>query len=106
MVLYTDPEMTATQSNTVAANNRRSFLRKLIASPPRGANHWAAKPSIANLPAANLPTQGPPRSTPPVDPVPNRAREHSPHSPPANGKAGSRRIHRVNCARLDTDRPK
>src|SRR5260370_3716850 len=104
MVLYTNAEMTATQSKTVAANNKRSFLRKLIAGPPLAANQ------LANLPAADQPAQDrprsvPPGSTPPTDPAPSRARVHSPHSPPANGRAGSRRIHRPNRARLDTDRP-
>src|SRR6266481_1523654 len=108
MVLYTDADMTATQSNTVAANSRRSFLRKLIASQPRRANHWGARHWVVNLWVANLwianllfadqragyqptkdqPAKAPPRSSPPVDPVPSRARVHLPHSPPANGKAG------------------
>src|ERR1700686_3909060 len=88
IVLYTDAEMTATQSNTVAANNSRSFLRKLIASPPRGVHHRGANLRAANLPTKDQPAIVPPRSNPPVGPVPRRARGHSPHSPPANGKAG------------------
>src|SRR5258706_8771952 len=87
MVLYTDAEMTATQSNTVAPNSRRSFLRKLIADRPRAANHWMAN-LRANPPAKGRLTNVPSRSTLQVDPVPTRARVHSPHSPPANGKAG------------------
>src|SRR6266852_4539359 len=98
MVLYTDAEMTATQSNTVAANKRRSFLRKLIASWPRAAHHWGANLRGANLPFADQrarhqptkdqPAKAPRRSTPPVDPVPSRARGHSPQLPPADGRAG------------------
>src|SRR6266481_4610888 len=105
MVLYTDAEITATQSNTVAANKRRSFLRKLIASWPRGAHRWRANLRGANLLVANQPcadrrakhqpTKDQPVKarlppTPPVDPVPSRARGDSRRSQPANGKAGSR----------------
>src|SRR5882762_500526 len=86
MVLYTEADMTATQNSTVAANNRRSFLRKLIASRPRGAHHWVVNLWVANLlfadqharyqPTKDQPAKAPPRSTPPVDPVPSRARGH------------------------------
>src|ERR1700691_1397528 len=43
MVLYTDAEITATQSKTVTANNRRSFLRKLIVSRPHGVGQGKLK---------------------------------------------------------------
>src|SRR5208283_4615021 len=98
MVPYTDAEMTATHSSTVAANNRRSFLRKLIASPPRAGDHRGADRPVADPPSADRPMKDSPtkdhptkprlRSIAPVDPAPSRARARSLHSPPADGKAG------------------
>src|SRR5580658_2431216 len=110
MVLYTDAEMTATHSNTVAANRKRSFWRKLIAEPPEDAHRSIASRSIANQsivnqPAKHQPGKVPTRSNPPVVPFPDRARAHSPHSRWANEKAGSPRNHRASRARLDRDRP-
>src|SRR5208283_4576229 len=101
MVPYTDAEMTATHSSTVAANNRRSFLRKLIASPPRAGDHRGADRPVADPPSADRPVVDPPsadrpmkdsptkdhptkprlRSIAPVDPAPSRARARSLHSP-------------------------
>src|SRR3984893_12786114 len=107
MVVYTDADMTATESSTVAAKSRRCFLRKLIARPPRAARHRGADhrvadhrgaslrvanlpcadPRAANQPTKDLPAKAPLRSTPAVDPVPSRARAYLPHSPPPNEKA-------------------
>src|SRR5208337_2578426 len=98
MVLYTDAEMTATQSSTVAANKRRSFWRKLIANPPGGGDRRAVNPPAPDLqtpdpPAADLPAKDwqakiPYCSSLRADPVPSLARAHSQRSPPANRKAG------------------
>src|SRR5580704_6007970 len=97
MVLYTDAEMTATHSKTVAANRRRSFLRKLIAGQPRAAGHRIANqtagPAAAD-PATADPTTADPttkdrrtiRSKLPDGLVPSCARVRSPRCPPANGK--------------------
>src|SRR5208282_6334825 len=99
MVLYTEIEMTATHSNTVAANKRRSFLRKLIAVLPGAVNQFGHRPTICQAARAR------PRPILPGDPVPSRARVHLRHSQPANEKEGLRRDHRVTRARPDTDPP-
>src|SRR5258708_6252085 len=62
MVPQTEAEITTTHSNTVSANIRRSFLRKLIASPPQSTRQRDSPPRPAQ--AASCARERPPRSPP------------------------------------------
>src|SRR5580658_1954082 len=86
-VLYTDAEITATQSKTVAANNRRSFLRKLIVSQPRVVGQEQPKVD-AHPPAKGQPGRSRGDSILPWNPAASRAPARSGRFRAANEKVG------------------